>query len=118
MTTARREPRTSDILLCYISDRCQFPGTSAQQQLQLLEKIAECAAAGVDYIQLREKDMGARDLEALARKAVAAIPASSRTSLLVNTRPDIALASRAHGVHLPAREISASEARVIWDRAG
>src|SRR5262249_17809418 len=82
------------------------------------EKISECAAAGVDFIQLREKDLSPRALEGLSRRAVAAIPAGSPAKLLINSRTDIALASGAHGVHLPAHDIPASEARVIWDRAG
>jgi len=106
------------MLLCYITDRAQFPGSPEDQKLRLLERIAECAAVGVDYIQLREKDLGVRELENLAGRAVAAVPSTSRTSLLINSRIDVALAVGAHGVHLPARDLSPSDARVIWDRAG
>lgn len=118
MSTTRREPRETAVLLCYITDRTQFPGNSKDQRRRLLEKIAECAGAGVDYVQLREKDLSPRELEDLARQAVAAIPSNSRTSLLINSRIDVALAAGAHGVHLPARDLSPSDARVIWDRAG
>ena len=118
MSTTRREPRDAAVLLCYITGRSQFPGTRNDQECRLLEKIAECASAGVDYVQLREKDLSPRELEELARKAVAAVPPGSRTSLLINSRIDVALAVGAHGVHLPARDLSASDARVIWDRAG
>jgi thiamine-phosphate pyrophosphorylase len=89
-----------------------------EQERRLLEKISECAAAGVDFVQLREKDLSARALEELACKAMAAIPASSATRLLINSRIDVALACGAHGVHLPARDLSPSDARVIWSRAG
>jgi thiamine-phosphate pyrophosphorylase len=106
------------VLLCYITDRRQFVGNAKEQERRLLEKIAECAAAGVDYVQLREKDLSPRELEQLARQAVAAIPSGSRTSLLINSRIDVALAAGAHGVHLPAGDLSPSDARVIWDRAG
>ena len=118
MTTARREPQRPPLQLCYITNRKQFPGDEQDQQLRLLEKISECAAAGVDFIQLREKDLSPRALENLSRRAVAAIPPGSPAKLLINSRTDIALASGAHGVHLPAHDIPASEARVIWDRAG
>jgi thiamine-phosphate pyrophosphorylase len=118
MSTTRREPREAAVLLCYITDRRQFAGSPKDQERRLLEKIAECAGAGVDYVQLREKDLSPRELEELARKAVAAVPSGSRTSLLINSRIDVALAVGAHGVHLPARDLSPSDARVIWDRAG
>jgi thiamine-phosphate pyrophosphorylase len=103
--------------LYYITDRRQFPGDAQEQERRLLEKIAECAAAGVDLVQLREKDLGARALEELARKAMAAL-AGSRTRLLINSRTDVALACGAHGVHLPANDLAASDARSIFARAG
>jgi len=103
--------------LYYITDRRQFPGRAQEQERRLLEKIAECAAAGVDLIQLREKDLGARALEELALKAMAAL-AGSRTRLLINARTDVALACGAHGVHLPANDLAASDARAIFARVG
>jgi thiamine-phosphate pyrophosphorylase len=116
-TASTRKP-SLPLLLCYISDRAQFPGGRAQQELCLLKKIAECAAAGVDYIQLREKDLTSRDLEALVRKAVAALPADSQAKLLINARADVALACGAHGVHLPANDLAAGEVRTVFVRAG
>ncbi|HEX2330966.1 MAG TPA: thiamine phosphate synthase [Candidatus Angelobacter sp.] len=106
------------LFLCYITDRCQFPGNAAEQEARLLAKITECASAGVDYIQLREKDLTPRELEQLAIKAGHALPAGAPTKLLINSRIDVALASGAHGVHLPSNDLSASEARVILNRAG
>src|SRR5690242_1900212 len=104
-------------LLYYITDRRQFPGDAQEQERRLMEKIGECAAAGVDLVQLREKDLGAHALEKLALKAMAAI-AGSRTRLLINARTDVALACGAHGVHLPANDLAASDARAIFARAG
>jgi thiamine-phosphate pyrophosphorylase len=103
--------------LYYITDRRQFPGDRHEQEQRLLAKIAECAAAGVEYIQLREKDLETRALEELARKAMEAI-GGSRTQLLINSRTDVALACGAHGVHLPANDLAASEVRSIFARAG
>lgn len=56
-------------------------------------------AAGVDWIQIREKDLSTRALEDLVRRAVSR-GGSSR--ILVNDRLDVALACGAAGVHLPA----------------
>ena len=103
--------------LYYITDRRQFPGDAQEQERRLLEKIAECAAAGVDLIQLREKDLGARALEKFALKAMATL-AGSRTRLLINSCTDVALACGAHGVHLPANGLAASDVRAIFARAG
>ena len=117
MSTARREPQPSKLLLYYVTDRNQFPGGAREKEILLLEKIAEAAKSGVDFIQLREKDLGGRALETLARKVLAAIPADSETKLLINARLDVALASGVQGVHLPAHDLSPSEVRMVWDRA-
>jgi thiamine-phosphate pyrophosphorylase len=103
--------------LYYITDRWQFPGDRHEQEQRLLAKIAECASAEVEYIQLREKDLDTRALEKLALKAMAAL-GGSRTRLLINSRTDVALACGAHGVHLPAHDLAASEVRSIFARAG
>ena len=58
------------MLLYYITDRTQFPGDEHARRRTLLDKIVEAARAGVDYIQLREKDLSSVDLESLAREAV------------------------------------------------
>ncbi len=105
----------------YITDRRQFPGGEGEQRARLLAKIAEASRAGVDLIQLREKDLLPRELETLAREAVAAIRHNSvpqRTRLLINSRTDVAIAAEADGVHLRSDDIAASEARVIFSKAG
>ena len=105
------------LLLYYITDRWLFPGNAAEQERQLLAKIEECAAEGVDFVQLREKDLGTHALEQLGGKAMASL-GNSRTRLLINSRTDVALACRAHGVHLPANDLAASEVRAIFSRVG
>ncbi|MGA8272034.1 MAG: thiamine phosphate synthase [Candidatus Sulfotelmatobacter sp.] len=110
-------------LLYYITDRTAFPGDESARRRYLLDKIAEAAAAGVNYIQLREKDLPTRDLELLAREAICLINKlragnhELRTVLLINSRTDVALATNAAGVHLPANDISPAEVRSIWKRA-
>jgi thiamine-phosphate pyrophosphorylase len=106
------------MLLYYITDRKSFAGTGKQQRNRLLVRIGEAAHAGVDYIQLREKDLATRDVERLARNAVRAVRENSATArLLINGRADVALASGADGVHLPAGELDASEVRALWMQA-
>ncbi len=99
------------LLLYYITDRRQFPGDAADQRRALLAKIVEAAAAGVDFIQLREKDLSGRALEILAREAV---ERANGSRLLINSRSDIAIATGARGVHLTSTDISAGDARALW----
>ena len=79
-------------ILYYITDRTRFATDESTRRRRLLEKIAQAARAGVDYIQLREKDLPTRQLESLARDAMAIIrnlrteDPKLRTALLINSR--------------------------------
>lgn len=117
------------LLLYYITDRTQFAGDESLRRHRLLQKIAECARFGVDYVQLREKDLATRELESLAREAVGilrdAVASRSRTEnqrqetrLLINSRTDVAIACGADGVHLRSDDVSCSEVRQVWNHAG
>ena len=106
------------MLLYYITDRTQFPGPAAQQRERLLSTAVAAARAGVDLIQLREKDLSARELETLTHELMRELQSFPQTRLLVNSRADVAIAAGAHGVHLPANDISVSEARVVFSKAG
>jgi thiamine-phosphate pyrophosphorylase len=112
-------------LLYYITDRKAFAGDEHGRRHSLLEKIEEAASCGVDYIQLREKDLPARELELLACEAVRAVRRSSTlgignrkpgTTLLINSRTDVALAAGADGVHLRSNDVSSSDVRAVWLR--
>ncbi|HEX8816217.1 MAG TPA: thiamine phosphate synthase [Terriglobales bacterium] len=110
------------MLLYYITDRKRFPGDETARREALLKKIAQAAQNGVDFIQLREKDLSGRELELLANDAVRAVrensPAAAQTTrILINSRTDIALVSGADGVHLPADDISPGDVRSIWSKA-
>ena len=104
-------------LLYYITDRKEFPGDEATRRRALLAKIAEAARAGVDYIQLREKDLNTKDLEQLAREAAHVTRKlrtenwELRTRLLINSRTDVALAAGADGVHLRSADIAPPDVR-------
>jgi thiamine-phosphate pyrophosphorylase len=65
----------------------------------LLETIRKAAAAGINWIQIREKDLGTLALAELARLAVAATRGTG-ARILVNDRLDVALTAGAAGVHL------------------
>jgi thiamine-phosphate pyrophosphorylase len=108
--------RTSP-LLCYVTDRHSLGLANPAESLAVLtRKIEEIAAAGVDWAQIREKDLPARDLASLTRQvlAIAAGVSAKRASafrVLVNDRLDVAIAERAHGVHLGERSLPVPDAR-------
>src|SRR3954466_16294109 len=107
------------MILYYITDWTQFAGNEASRRSALRTKVRECAHAGVDYIQLREKDLSARELEKLARSVVAEVRGTG-TRLLINARMDVAIACGADGVHLRSgdEDPNPGDARAIFASAG
>ena len=97
------------VIRCYITDRRMLGGVGP-----LLINIERQIIACVDWIQLREKDLSARELLDLARRAVAlGKDRGGRTRILINSRLDVAVAAGAHGVHLPSGSIAASQYKRI-----
>ena len=102
------------MLLYYITDRKQLAGGDTPA---LLRQIELAAKYGVDYIQLREKDLAAKELEQLAREAMDRIH-TTKTKLIINSRTDIALAVGAHGVHLRSDDVSVGVSRAVCKQTG
>jgi thiamine-phosphate pyrophosphorylase len=91
----------------YITDRRAAGGVEG-----LLHCVERALASGVERIQIREKDLTARELCDLTRRVVM-LAEAYRAQILVNDRADIALAEGAHGVHLPANSIAAAALRRV-----
>lgn len=78
----------------------------------LADFVEKAALAGVDRVQIREKDLPDEELYKVVRDAMARTR-TTRVRVLVNGRPDIAVAARAHGVHLPSDSLSVSSVRKV-----
>ena len=91
------------MLLYAITSRNLLPGTDLERRAALIQYARGWARAGVDYIQIREKDLSPSQLLELSRRVVAVVrEENSNTRVLVNGPAEIACAAGADGVHLPS----------------
>jgi thiamine-phosphate pyrophosphorylase len=100
-------------ILCYVTDRKLLPVAGADP-VTLRESMANAAHAGVDWIQLREKDLGGRALFDLAADGMASCAAACSgtrepTRIVINDRLDVAWAAQTAGVHLGETSIPVAE---------
>jgi thiamine-phosphate pyrophosphorylase len=91
-------------LFYYITDSRQLNGIS------VIRCVRRALDWGVDFIQIREKELSERDLYELTCRIVS-LARSTKCRVLVNGRADVALAAGADGVHLPSTGLSISDIR-------
>jgi thiamine-phosphate pyrophosphorylase len=94
-------------MIVMVSDRRRFGGLD-----RLSEAIARAVRAGVDVVQIRERDLDDRTLCNFVKRAVA-VTRDTGARIVVNGRIDVALAAGADGVHLRGDSVPASRARAI-----
>jgi thiamine-phosphate pyrophosphorylase len=103
-------------IVCYVTDRKLL--SSADPTGGVLTHIRAAMEAGADWVQIREKDLSARELFALVRKAVGMRTAHcGKTRVIVNDRIDVAIAAGADGVHLRGDSMATDDV-VRWCRRG
>jgi thiamine-phosphate pyrophosphorylase len=87
--------------ICLVTDR---------RRRSPVEQAAEAVDAGVDIIQIRERDIEAAELVALVTRVVR-VARGSPTRVVVNDRLDVAMACNAHGVHLRGDSVAPARVR-------
>ena len=91
------------MMICLVTDRRRRPP---------MEQAREAAEAGVDIIQVRERDLDAGVLCVLVEEIVR-VTRGSRARVVINDRLDVALAAGADGVHLRGDSIPPARARSL-----
>jgi thiamine-phosphate pyrophosphorylase len=89
------------VTICLVTDR---------RRRSVVEQCRDAVHAGVDLIQVRERDLEGAALSALVAELVGMTRATA-TRVVVNERLDVALACGADGVHLRGDSISPARAR-------
>ncbi len=102
MKSTIQDPRTWGLYV--ITDRTETQGRSLE------EVVGACVQGGARVFQLREKDLEARELAALAERLLRLITPAGGL-LLINDRVDVALAVGANGAHLSQRGLPPAVAR-------
>ena len=106
-------------ILCYVTDRHSLPASPHTDLMdRLKDKIEQLAAVGVDWIQLREKDLSGKQSASLTREALRGVSkqsshSKSATRIIVNDHLDVALAEQAGGVHLGENSLPVEEAKCL-----
>jgi thiamine-phosphate pyrophosphorylase len=109
------------MLLYAITGRRLLPGNERERQAALVALARDWARGGLDYIQVREKDLSPANLRTLTRQIVAAVRREdTQARVLLNGPAKIALEAGAHGVHLPGNSPPAAleAARNLYRQSG
>jgi thiamine-phosphate pyrophosphorylase len=99
--------KADKFVLCYVTERQSLHVEQGQnRETALAQRIERAVRAGVDWVQIREKDLSARDMVDLTRAAIKVCKTAPARSdarilvrILVNDRLDVAWAAGADGVH-------------------
>lgn len=107
-------PERIQPILCYVTDRRGFAGSESACLEAVLRTVHSVVAAGVDWVQIREKELATQPLLDLVQRAVEAARGRA-TRIVVNDRLDVALAAAAAGIHLGSESMPIADV-VPWCR--
>ena len=107
--TSKKKDRRVSFRLYLITDRHAVKGGDL---VSASDDALSAAPAGSVALQLREKDLPARELYELALR-LREICTRAGAPFIVNDRVDVAIAANADGVHLPFDSIGVSMARKL-----
>jgi thiamine-phosphate diphosphorylase len=104
-------------ILCLVTDRTRLCPSCDGRQAQrcLVAQVRAAVEAGVDLVQIRERDLEAASLAAIVAEGTR-IARGTGTRIVVNDRLDVAIAAGADGVHLRAESIPVAAARTAAPR--
>lgn len=100
-------------MICLVTDRSRL-SAGADSIDRLVDLVAAAGRAGIDLVQIRERDLEARALVSLVRRCVKAVEGTG-TRVVVNDRADVAVAAGADGVHLRGDSMAAPAVRTLVD---
>jgi thiamine-phosphate pyrophosphorylase len=109
------------LILCYVTDRKGLAGEAGGQNNALVKRITAAAEAGIDWIQIREKDLSGKELSSLTHAAVAQTQQINKrdgklTRIIVNDRLDAAYSECASGVHVGENSLPVQDVRKWLDK--
>jgi thiamine-phosphate pyrophosphorylase len=103
-------------ILCYVTDRKSLAAEGRDQDEALLKRVRSAAAGGIDWTQIREKDLSGKELSSLTRDGVAQIKQINErdgraSRIIVNERLDVAWSERAGGIHFGEHSLPVHDVR-------
>jgi thiamine-phosphate diphosphorylase len=108
------------VILHLVTDRRRLAGhgaTGAAMRGCLRQQIDQAIQAGIDVVQIRERDLEAGELAAVVHEAVDQARGTA-TRIVVNDRADVAIACGAAGVHLRSDSMAAPALRRLAPEKG
>ena len=90
----------------YVLAHCQMPLS------EFVSRVREISHAGVDLVQIRDKQLDAQELIRYTQSAVEAVDAA-KTRIIVNDRADVLECTTAFGLHVGQTDLSVTQSRSL-----